>query len=78
MFNDLIEILKENQFEENPVDVKTFVESPDFLGQPPLSPIQYDIVEAMSQIYKKPELETLLGSTEGAKQYDKYTKNEII
>jgi hypothetical protein len=78
MFNDFFEILKENQFEENPVDVKTFVESPDFLGQPPLSPIQYDIVEAMSQIYKKPELETLLGSTEGAKQYDKYTKNEII
>ena len=78
MFNDFFEILKENQFEEIPVDVKTFVESPDFLGQPPLSAIQYDIVEAMSQIYKKPELETFLGFTEGAKHYDKYTKNEII
>ena len=78
MFNDFIEILQENQFEEIPVDVKTFVESPDFLGQPPLSAIQYDIVEAMSQIYKKPELEFLLDSSQGAKHYDKYTKNEII
>lgn len=78
MFNDFIDILKDEQFEEVPTDVKTFVESPDYLGQPPLSEIQYDIVEAMSQIYKKPDLENLLGSNAGAKHYDKYTKNEII
>ena len=78
MFNDFLEVLKENNFDEIPVDAKTFVESPDFLGQPPLSDIQYDIVEAMSQIYKKEDLEELMGSVEGSKYYAKYTKNEII
>ena len=78
MFNDFLEALKDEQFEETPVDVKTFVESPDYLSQPPLSEIQYDIVEAMSQIYKKEDLQSLLGTEKGAKHYDKYTKNEII
>ena len=78
MFNDFLEVLKENNFDEIPVDAKTFVESTDFLGQPPLSTIQYDIVEAMSQIYKKEDLQDLLGDIDGAKYYDKYTKNEII
>ena len=78
MFNDFFEALKDNQFDEIPVDVKTFVESPDYLGQPPLSDIQYDIVEAMSQIYHKQDLESIMGSVEGARHYEKYTKNEII
>jgi hypothetical protein len=78
MFNDFLEVLKENHFETKPVDVKTFVESSEYLGQPPLSPIQYDIVEAMSQIYKKEDLQELYGSVEGGNYYDKYTKNEII
>jgi len=78
MFNDFFEALQDTHFEEIPVDAKTFVESIDYLGQPPLSEIQYDIVEAMSQIYKKEDLLALLGSVEGEKYYDKYTKNEII
>jgi hypothetical protein len=53
MFSDFFEALKNENFEEVPVDAKTFVEGEDFLGQPPLSDIQYDIVEAMSQIYRK-------------------------
>ncbi len=77
-FNDFFEVLKENQFETTPVDAKTFVESSDYLGQPPLSSIQYDIVEAMSQIYKKEDLQELYGFVEGARYYEKYTKNEII
>ena len=78
MFNDFLEVLKENHFEEKPVDAKTFVESSDYLGQPPLSAIQYDIVEAMSQVYKKEDLKELYGDAEGARYYEKYTKNEII
>jgi hypothetical protein len=78
MFNDFLEALQDNPFEETPVDAKTFVESSDYLGQPPLSDIQYEIVEAMSQIYKKADLELLMGDVEGARYYDKYTKNEII
>ena len=78
MFNDFLEALQDNPFEETPVDVKTFVESPDYLGQPPLSKIQYDVVEAMSQIYRKEDLQVLLGTEEGSQHYSKYTKNEII
>ena len=78
MFNDFLEVLKENQFDEIPVDAKTFVESADYLGQPELSSIQYEIVEAMSQIYRKEELQEIFGSVAGAQYFDKYTKNEII
>jgi hypothetical protein len=78
MFNDFLEALQDNPFEETPVDVKTFVESPDYLGQPPLSQIQYDIVEAMSQIYRKEDLQMLMGTDKGGQHYSKYTKNEII
>jgi hypothetical protein len=78
MFNDFLEVLKENQFDEIPVDAKTFVESADYLGQPELSLIQYEVVEAMSQIYRKEELQEIFGSVAGAQYFDKYTKNEII
>ena len=77
-FNDFLEVLKDSVFEEKPVDVKTFVESPNYLGQPQLSEIQYNIVEAMSQIYYKKDLEDLMGTNDGGAYYDKYTKNEII
>ena len=78
MFNDFFEVLKENHFVENPVDVKTFVQSPDYLGQPLLSDIQYEIVEAMSQIYRKEDLIELLGEEKGLSHFNKYTKNELI
>ena len=77
-FDDFLEVLKSNHFEETPVDAKTFVESPDYLGQPPLSDIQYDIVEAMSQIYRKEDLIDIMGEEKGTRYYEKYTKNEII
>jgi hypothetical protein len=77
-FGDFLEALKNNNFEETPVDAKTFVEGEDYLGQPPLSQVQYDIVEAMSQIYKQEDLIDLLGNEEGRRYYKKYTKNEVI
>ena len=78
MFDEFFEVLKDNPFEEIPVDVKTFVTSSDFLNQPELSEIQYDIVKAMSQILRQPELEMIYGASQGAVHYKKYTKNEII
>lgn len=78
MFDEFLEVLKDNVFAERPVDARTFVEGEDYLGQPPLSDVQYDIVEAMSQIYKLPELQELMGTVEGARYYKKYTKNEVI
>lgn len=78
MFDDFLDALKSDQFDEIPVDAKTFVEGEDYLAQPPLSDVQYDIVEAMSQIYKKEDLIDMLGTEEGTRYYNKYTKNEII
>ena len=78
MFDDFLEVLQDNPFEEIPVDAKTFVEGEDYLGQPPLSDVQYDVVEAMSQIFKEPELQQIMGEAEGKRYYKKYTKNEII
>jgi len=78
MFDDFLEALKSDSFDEKPVDVKTFVEGEDYLGQPPLSQIQYDIVEALSQIYRLEDLVGLMGDVEGRRYYNKYTKNEVI
>ena len=78
MFNEFLDVLKENHFVEVPVDVKTFVQSPEYLGQPLLSDIQYEIVEAMSQIYRKEDLIDLMGEKEGINHFTKYTKNELI
>ena len=78
MFDDFLEALKSDNFAERPVDVRAFVEGEDFLAQPPLSQVQYDIVEAMSQVYKLEDLIELLGDTEGRRYYAKYTKNEVI
>lgn len=78
MFDDFLDALKSDVFEEIPVDAKTFVEGEDYLGQPPLSDVQYDIVEAMSQVYRKEDLIDIMGTTEGSQYYNKYTKNEVI
>jgi len=78
MFNEFLEALQDDHFNEMPVDARTFVEGESYLGQPPLSDIQYDIVEAMSQIYRKEDLINIMGEEKGSKYYDKYTKNEII
>ena len=78
MFNDFFEALINNNFEEMPVDAKTFVEGEAYLNQPPLSDIQYDIVEAMSQIYRQEDLIDIMGADEGIRYYKKYTKNEVI
>jgi len=78
MFNEFLEVLKNNNFEEMPVDAKTFVEGEHYLAQPPLSDVQYDIVEAMSQIYRIEDVIDILGPEKGTKYYKKYTKNEII
>ena len=78
MFDDFMEVLQDSHFVESPVDVRTFVEGDEYLAQPKLSEIQYDIVEAMSQIYRLEDLQDIMGAVDGAKHYKKYTKNELI
>lgn len=76
--SDVFAALEDNVFQELPVDVKTFVEGEAFLNHPPLSPLQYLIVECMSQVYYEPELIKVLGEEKGVEHYRKYTKNELI
>ena len=78
MFEDFTKFLDDNPFCETPVDVKTFVEGERYLNQPPLSKIQYDIVESMAQIYKREDVERFMGTKDGGRHFAKYTKGEII
>jgi hypothetical protein len=76
-FDDLIDILDGEEFEERPVDLRTFVTSPEYLGLPPLSELQYTLIEKSSQIYKEATLKKLFGEKEGERIY-KQTCTEVI
>ena len=77
-FSDFLGALDDSPFEENPVDLDTFLHDPNFLDQPKLSQIQRDLVEAMSQIYKEEDLIRFMGEKEGKEHYKKYTKAEVL
>jgi hypothetical protein len=78
MFNDFSEFLSDDPFQEIPVDVVTFVEGSDYLNQPYLSKNQYNLVEAMSQIYKEEDLIRFMGDKEGRAYHERWTKREVI
>ena len=70
-------MLDGEEFEERPVDLRTFVTSPEYLGLPPLSDLQYTLIEKSSQIYKEATLKKLFGEEEGERRF-KQTCNEVI
>ena len=76
-FNDLIDMLDGEEFDERPVDLREFVTSPDYLGLPPLSELQYTLIEKSSTIYKESTLIKLFGEEEGKRKF-KQTCNEVI
>jgi hypothetical protein len=76
--SDFFGALENNAFEEIPVDLDTFLHDSNYLDQPPLSQIQRDLVEAMSQIYKEEDLVNFMGEKEGREHFKKYTKGEVI
>jgi len=77
-FEDLARSLKySTEFDEIPVGIKEFVTSEDYLNLGGLSPEQYKLVEAGTQIYRKETLISLYGEEEGLKRY-KRTFNEVI
>jgi len=78
MFEDFASLLDSSPFAEVPVDVKTFVEGKDYLDQPKLSELQYNLVEAMSQIYREEELKVMHGDVAGRQLYKRWTKREVI
>jgi len=77
-FNDFDRLLRQDELIENPVDIPTFVEKKHYLGLPPLSDIQLEIVKHSTQIFKKTTLQKIFGEKEGADYYDQYTDNEVI
>ena len=77
-FDDFLGALDDDPFEEHPVDVRTFVHGEGYLAQPELSSIQYDVVEAGSQIYRLEDLYRFMDEKEAKQHYQKYTKNEVI
>jgi hypothetical protein len=76
-FDDLIDILDGEEFEERPVDLRTFVTDKNYLGLPELSENQYTLIEKSSQIYKESTLVKLFGEKEGSLRY-KQTCNEVV
>jgi hypothetical protein len=77
MFEDMIDLLGGDEFDEKPVTIEEFVTSENYLELPPLSDWQYQSIRAMSQIYKEHTLLNLYGQEEGNKRW-KQTCNEVI
>jgi hypothetical protein len=77
MFNDFLQALDGEVFEEIPVNIEEFTISDKYLRLPPLSEHQYQCIKAMTQIYKKETLIQVFGEEEGLKRY-KQTCNEVI
>lgn len=76
-YNDIFNALSGEDFAERPVEIEEFVTSEDFLDLPPLSELQYQMIRAGSQIYKRSTLEALYGEEKADKRY-KQTCNEVI
>ncbi len=76
-FTDLIDILDGEEFDERPVDLRTFVTDKNYLGLPGLSEYQYTLIEKSSQIYKESTLIKLFGEKEGSLRY-RQTCNEVV
>lgn len=78
-YDDLMNILDGEEFEERPVTIEEFVTGEQYLNLPdtPLSEYQYQLIKASSQIYKRTTLHNLYGFVEGEKRW-KQTCNEVI
>lgn len=72
-----MDLLDGEEFDEKPVDLKTFVNDPKYLALPLLSDHQYNLIEKSSQIYKESTLIKLFGAEEGKLRF-KQTANEVV
>lgn len=77
-FSDFDSLLRQDELVMEPVPIEVFVQERKYLGLPPLSPIQLEIVRHSTQIFKKPTLQKLMGDEAGEAYYKKYTDNEVI
>jgi len=77
-FNDFERLLKNEDLNEEPVPLQTFVTDKHYLGLPPLSEIQLEIGRRITQIFKPETLVQLMGEEKGLEYYSNYTVNEVI
>jgi len=76
-FNIFLDALEGDEFSEKPASLEEFVTSKDYLGLPPLSQYQYQMIRASTQIYKRETLHKIYGEEEGEKIW-KQTCSEVI
>ncbi|QBZ72362.1 terminase [Streptomyces phage Circinus] len=76
-FNELLNMLDGEDFDERPVSIEEFVQSEDYMGLPALSENQYKLIKASSQIYKRSTLVSLYGEEEAERRFAE-TMNEVI
>ena len=76
--DSLEKLLRHEELDEYPVPLDVFVSDRRYLGLPPLSEIQTEIVKNSTQIFKLDTLIKLYGEEEGLRTYDTYTQNEVI
>lgn len=74
---DLRQAVSDDVFEEYPVHLKEFLYSSEYLGLPELSRTQEQVVEKMTQIYKRQTLIEAFGRSEADRLWPQ-TYNEII
>ncbi len=77
-FDSLDKLLRHEELDAEPVPLDVFVSDRRYLGLPPLSEIQTEIVKMSTQIFKLDTLIKLYGEEEGTHRYDYYTQNEVI
>jgi hypothetical protein len=75
---DFDRLLRQDDLVETPVSIQTFVQDKKYLGLPPLSEIQEEIVKHSTQIFKEKTLIAIHGEEYGSEYYKKYTDNEVI
>lgn len=76
-FDSFLDALEEDDFQEHPVDLETFLYDEDYMNLPPMSDHQISLLEAMTQIYRKETLEMLWGPDEAERLWNS-THQEII
>lgn len=77
LFDTAFSAVSGAEWDERPVMIEEFVTSEEFLGLPPLSEYQYEIIRAGSQIYRLDTLVALYGNEIGTKRYGQLC-NEVI
>ncbi len=77
-FGDFLDALSDSPFEEEPADLQTFLYDKKFMGMPQLSPIQEEIVERGSQVYKRDALVKLFGTEEAEKRWRETTRDLLL